>query len=396
MSAADDLAAAAAALPGLEWAATGPQELPPLRPPALPLGPLRRALRRARRPVLVVNDGARVTLDVLPALLAELWEEAGQPPIVVATGTHRGDLARERDRLGGLPVELHDADDAPAHIALDETGRVRLDRRVARADLVVAFGVVEPHYFAGWSGAHKTATVGVWDRATTAANHEHALSPGSRPLVLEGNPVFDDLATAARALEEDRRLLAVNHVLDGRGRALAVGVGTWRGSLRRCLLASGRRYVREVPAPADVVVARVRGPLAASLYQADKGIKNCEAAVRDGGALVLAADCRQGVGPDRFVELLRRAPDAEAARAVVADEGYVLGDHKAVRWRALEARGVRIRVASPGLSAEALAAAGVTVDPDLASALAAVGAAAGRGLVVDDAGLVVCRPAAGA
>ena len=73
----------------------------------------------------------------------------------------------------------------------------------------LAFGVVEPHYFAGWAGAHKTATVGVWDRATITANHEHALAPASQPLALDGNPVYDGLAAAAVAGVPQRLLLAV-------------------------------------------------------------------------------------------------------------------------------------------------------------------------------------------
>lgn len=391
------LAAASAALPALRWSEVGPSPLPPLAPPAVPLGPLRRALRRAQRPVLLVNDAERVQLDALPAVVAELWQEFGEPPLLVATGTHRADPAALTDRMGGLPVEVHDCDDAAAHVALDEGAPWRIDRRVGRADLVLAFGSVEPHYFAGWAGAHKTTTVGVWDRATTARNHRGALETSAQPTALDGNPIHEDIAACLAKLEEDRRVLAVNHVLDPAGRALAVGVGTWRGSLRRCAAAAARRFVRALPAPVDVLVAVVEGPLARSLYQADKGLKNTEAAVKDGGDLVLVAGLEQGVGPDRFVRLLEQAPDLAAARTRVEADGYVLGDHKAVRWRALEARGVKIRVVSPHLPPAAVADARIEVHPDLEAALSAARDARGRGegtgLVVQDAGVVVARVA---
>ncbi len=385
--------AAAEALAGLRWQQVGPAELPPLAPPAVPLGPLRRALKKATRPVFLVNDTARVQLDTLPAVLADLWQEAGEPPILVATGTHAADPAALRDRLGGLPVEVHDAKDAQAHVALDEGAPWRVDRRVGRADLLVAFGSVEPHYFAGWAGAHKTATVGVWDRATTERNHQGALEAAARPTALEGNPIYDDIAACLAKLEEDRRLLTVNHVLDGGGRPLGLGLGTWRGSLRRCAAVAARRFVRAVPRSVDVLVAKVEGPLSRSLYQADKGVKNTEHAVKDGGDLVLVANLEEGLGADRFIRLLEQAPDLAAARAQVERDGYVLGDHKAVRWRALEARGVRIRVVSPHLDPAAVEAARIEVHATLEDAFAAVRAdgrgGEGEGLVVEDAGVVV-------
>jgi len=255
----------------------------------------------------------------------------------------------------------------------------------------VAIGSVEPHYFAGWTGAHKTATVGVWSRDTIAANHRHALSPAAQPLALAGNPVFDDLAAAADALARGRRLLALNQVLDARGRPLGVGLGTWRGSLRRCEAAARQRLVHTL-APVELLVAEVEGPWARSLYQADKGVKNHEAAVAAGGDLVLLAPLPDGVGSPRFVELLRRAPDAAAAQAIVAGEGYTLGDHKAVRWRLLEARGVTVRIVSPGLDPALAAAAGLRLYPDLPAALADVRARTGRAAWVRDAALTVCAP----
>jgi nickel-dependent lactate racemase len=344
--------------------------------------------------VFLVNDAARTQPRHQAEVLGSLWDEFDRPTVLVATGTHRGDLARARDRLGGIDVEMHDADAAEAHVELAEG--VAVDRRVAEADLVLSWGSVEPHYFGGWTGAHKTASIGILDRASITANHRNALELAARPLALEGNPVFEGIAAAVAALEEGRRLLAINQVLDEEGRPLHSALGTWRGSLTRCLPTARRCYVRGC-APADLVVACVEGSLARSLYQADKGIKNTEAAVRDGGELVLVADLSEGVGPGRFVELLTAAPDHASALAHVEREGYTLGDHKAVRWRALEARGVKVRIAAPGLDAGAVAGAGLEVHPDLDAAMLAVSAAGrlpedARGLLVQDAGLVVASP----
>lgn len=386
MSALDELKTLA---PSLSWEAVGPRELAPLRLPGLRLETLRRAVKGAARPLLLVNDDTRVLLEGLGEVLGDLWSCArGEPRLLVATGTHARSAGRMRDLLGGLPCELHDADDREAHVELSPG--IWIDRRVAEADRVIAFGSVEPHYFGGWSGAHKTATVGVLARETIQRNHERALSNEAQPLRLDGNPVYEDLARITREVERGRRLLCVNHVLDGRGRPLGVGVGTWRGSLKRAVAVAARRFVAALTEPADLLVARVEGPLSRSLYQADKGIKNSEACVRPGGALVLLADMPDGLGPDRFVELLKAAPDEAAARARVEREGYLLGDHKAVRLRALQARGVALHLVSERLSASELEGTGLPLHASLSEALAAIGPAGGRGVLVEDAG--VCVP----
>lgn len=380
-----------AGLPGLDWCAVGPGQGPaPLAAPGLALAPLRRVLREAARPVLLVNDAARVQPVHLVEVLRELWEE-GRTRLLVATGTHRGEAALYRDRLGGLPAEVHDADDQGAHEEL--LPGWALDRRVLQADVVVALGSVEPHYFAGWTGAHKTATVGVAARASVAANHRLALGSEAAPCRLEGNPVAEGIMLAAGLLEVERRLLCVNQVLDLGGRPLASAVGTWRGSLNRVLPVARARGVVPLGKRAQVVVAAVEGPIGHDLYQADKGVKNWEAAVEDGGDLLLLAPLPGGRGPDRFLRLLAAAPTLQAAHAHVDREGYALGDHKAVRWRALEARGVRVRVVSPGLQPGDLDGTGIELLPDLAAACARLSAegrgARGAGLLVADAGNVV-------
>ena len=375
-----------AAQPGLLWELTAPTNSRPLKPPGVPLAPLRRAMRRAERPQIVVNDSARVPLTDLAAVLADLWEHARGRPILIATGTHSEDLARMRDRLGGLPCELHQADDEDAH---GPCGPGHLDKRLLEADLVLAFGSVEPHYFAGWAGAHKTATIGVASRATISHNHRHALSSDACPLALKGNPVFEDLERLLEGLESTRRLLAVDHVLDGQGRALAVGVGTWRGALQRALRVAERRFVALRQEPVQVLVVHPHGPLGESLYQADKALKNHEAILARGGDIIVWSEELSHVGPDRFLTLLRAAPDHDAARAEVERAGYVLGDHKAVRLRALEARGARIHVAAPRLDPDALAGTGIAQHASLEEALAAVRAPSGAGLLVEDAGVQV-------
>lgn len=377
-----------AARPGVTWTPVQPTTLPALDDDGFPRDALRRLLAdHGASPLVLVNDRARVIHCALPQLLHELRGVAPAQRVLVATGTHAGDAAAESARLG-CPVLLHDCDDAAAHA---DVGGYGVDRRVLEASCVIAIGSVEPHYFAGWTGAHKTLGVGVWDRATVTANHEHACDVAAQPLDTgDGNPVAAGIRRGVRAfLEQGPPTLAVNHVLDPQGVPLAAGWGEPYAALGQVLPQARARCAHEQPQAVDVVVARVEGPLSRSLYQADKGVKNHEAVVKDGGLLVLAAELPDGLGPDRFVRLLEQAPTVAAAREVIARDGYTLGDHKALRWRALEARGVRIVVASASLDPAAVRAAGIRVAPSVAAALHdATLPANATGLAVEDAGFV--------
>ncbi len=352
--------------------------------------------------VVLLNDESRVVdAEVVTAVLAAVRGAPRSVKVLFARGSHplptpdahldATFAGLSGDERRSLAVEHHDARRSP----FVEVAGVPLHRSVAEAERIVALGSVEPHYFAGWTGAHKTATIGVMGREGIEANHEHALEPGSRVLALDGNPVFEGVASVANAL--DARLLCVNTVLV-EGQRIAWGVGRWRSALDQVVPEAMVAFAREVEAPFDILVAAVEGPLARNLYQAEKGVKNSESVVADGGAVVLHAACAGGLGQDRFIALLEAAKTHEAALAKVRDEGYVLGDHKAVKVRALEARGVTWHLACPGISASPEAAervrnAGLALYSSLEEAVAAAcrGGERRRGLVVHDAANIVAR-----
>ena len=279
--------------------------------------------------------------------------------LLVACGSHRfPEMQRgphEQRVVGSFrerfeEIAWHDDSLSEDHGKL---GPYRLNRRVVDNGFTIAIGSCEPHYFAGITGAHKTLTVGLMSADDLRANHEHALSEGAAPLALEGNPVYDAITRVLDLLEGGgRRIFAVNEVLI-RGRVVACFAGSPTKSLRAALPTVNACLSHAVPGRFDLVVACVEPPLDRSLYQADKGIKNVEAVVRDGGFLILDAPCREGVGYDRFLEVLRRAPDHPSSVAIIREEGYRLGDHKAVRLRSLtDRRRVRVGIVSSGLPKE--------------------------------------------
>jgi lactate racemase len=368
---------------------------------------LRAAVRRGAPVTLVVNDPHRAT-DT-GAALAALWRVVSRLRrrprfrVLVAAGSHRFGAAEKRRHehaiLGGWrggceAIAWHRAGGGAPLRAI---GRVRLHPWVTEG-FALAIGSMEPHYFAGVTGAHKTLTVGLMSLPDLTRNHRAALARRAEGLRVRGNPVFEGIARVLRALQaRGVRLLVLNQILSA-GRVVGWTSGDPLQALRRGLPLTRRIGCRRLRRPADLVVARVAPPLDRTLYQADKGIKNVETAVRDGGTILLEARCAEGVGMGRFLQVLRAAPDLAGCLARIARKGYRLGDHKAVRLRRLtERRRVRLGIVSRGLPAAAAPALGAALfrDPSAAALWALRGVRRRSGgppplaCLVEDAGNVM-------
>ena len=358
-------------------------------------------LGRTKRLTILVNDPQRNTSTApVLTLLGRRFSPADMR-MLVATGTHNisADQRREHESQirSVLPVEKI------AWFDCRDAGLVRISGPVAwrghrwllESPSLLAIGSVEPHYFAGFTGAHKTATIGCASYDDIQANHSKALDPKSRLGALADNPVHNGIADMLKTLQANRPVAAVNLAQSGR-EILAAAGGEPLEALQNLLPTVRDAFIRHV-APADAIVAYVDGPLGCSFYQAEKGIKNNEHAVRDGGVIVLAAPCPDGIGQDQFAQLLREAQTYQAAMEIVQSRGYRLGDHKAVKLRYLTDpahHGVRIFVVSDGISQEQADSLGVTKAATVEEALRTAGIDPARHAVycVRDAGNLCLLP----
>ena len=160
-----------------------PQELVE-RAVRIPVGcpPLHVLAQGKRRVVILVSDHTRPVPSrlILPVLLAEIRKGApkAQITILVATGCHRATTEEElRKKLGPelagqARVLVHDCDGPVADCGyLPSGGRLLLNKTALEADLLVAEGFIEPHFFAGFSGGRKSVLPGIAGRRTVLYNH---------------------------------------------------------------------------------------------------------------------------------------------------------------------------------------------------------------------------------
>ncbi len=353
---------------------------------------------------VVVNDAHRFTdtrtfLDALFSVAAGdlSGSEISVLRLLVAAGSHQAEAPERRAHEDAIlgpwkhhfhEIAWHDARDPRSH---KQVGGTTLHHWMAEGGFYIACGSMEPHYFAGITGAHKTLTVGVMGIGSLTDNHMHAVSPEAQPLKLMGNPVHEGIIETLGHIEKSgARLLALNQIVV-KGRVVACTAGDPRAALNEGLPVAGTCFSSLLLHQVDVVVAEVKPPLDRDLYQADKGIKNTETAVRDGGVILVEAECAKGVGIDHFLELLREASTFDAAMQRMRSRGYRLGDHKAVRLRALmDLRKVQVGVVSSLLDPAPLAGLGIRVFPERAAAAEwakrVLGGGNLQGVVVHDAG----------
>ena len=176
--------------------------------------------------VVISSDHTRPVPShiIMPLLLKEIRK--GNPDaditILISTGLHRETTKEELeakfgpDIMKNEKVIVHDCDDQNNLVyigKLPSGGNLILNKIAAEADLLVAEGFIEPHFFAGFSGGRKSVLPGVASRETVMYNHNSAFiaDPCARTGVIEGNPIHNDMLYAARAARLD---FIVNVVID--------------------------------------------------------------------------------------------------------------------------------------------------------------------------------------
>jgi nickel-dependent lactate racemase len=315
--------------------------------------PLREVARRGGSVAISICDGTRPQPReiVVPAILEELEGLVRLEDVVVlvATGTHRGNsdeelLAMLGDQvLASVRVVNHDARDDSTLTWLGRFGAdvpVWLNSEWAQADVRITTGFVEPHFFAGFSGGPKLVAPGLAGLETTLTLHDAARigHPEARWGITHGNPVHDDVRAIAAGTGSD---FALDVVLDGRQRiARAFGGELFAMHAAACAVARATA-MRAVPSPFDVVLTTNSGfPLDQNLYQAVKGMSAAAQVVRPGGAIVCAAECRDGFpshGSYRE-ELTAAASPAALLEAIAARTATVADQWQIQIQAAIQAR----------------------------------------------------------
>ena len=271
--------------------------------------------------VIIASDHTRPVPSkiIAPLLLAEIRK--GNPDaeitFLISTGCHRCTSKEELiDKFGAEIVRdeticIHDCDDENmlVHVGtLPSGGELILNRLAMEADLLIAEGFIEPHFFAGFSGGRKSVLPGVAARKTVLYNHNAAFidAPGARTGVLENNPIHEDMLYAARAAH---LAFICNVVINSEKQVICAVAGD-----AELAHAKGREFlcsqcmVERIPS--DIVITTNGGyPLDQNIYQAVKGMTAAEATINPGGVMIMLAKSNDGHGGESFYQTFRENKD---------------------------------------------------------------------------------------
>jgi len=156
-----------------------------------------------------------------------------------------------------------------------------------------------------------------------------AMHSQARPLALEGNPVHEDMDDAINAFSE-KEIFSIMTVLDRDYRVYAATAGDIHDSFAAAVQKANEVFCVKIEEKADIIVAVVARPLDINLYQSQKAIHNGIHALEDNGIFILVSACREGIGPETYVELMRSCGNPREVLERVRGE-YKLGYHQAAR-----------------------------------------------------------------
>jgi len=334
-----------------------PSFLPPLdNPHAALVAALRHPIGR---PALrdIVRRGQKIAISVCDitraqpreAMLRALFEEmpghsTDDVTILIATGTHRTNTRAELERMLGHDIVAnytivnHDSRDDASLAYLGDTRHgapIYLNKKWLAADVRITTGFVEPHFFAGFSGGAKMVAPGLAGLKTVLVLHDAKRigSPNATWGVIDGNPVQDDVREIARMTGVT---FSIDVTLNRDQEITAVFAGELFAEHGQACAFSKQSVMCPVGAPFDVVLTTNSGyPLDQNLYQAVKGMSAAAKVVKDGGTIVCAAECRDGLpNHGSYGEVLASQPDAAALLEMINAPGYSRPDQWQVQIQA--------------------------------------------------------------
>jgi nickel-dependent lactate racemase len=329
--------------------------------------PLSSLVKGGDRVVLVHTDITRATPNerLLPVLLEELLDaDVATEDITLLNGlgTHRPQTDAElRGMLGDQIVDnyrclQHDCNDDQNLVSLGETSLgnpVRINRHYLESDVRILTGFIEPHFFAGFSGGPKAILPSLAGSESVYSNHglDMIAHPQAAWGVTAGNPIWEEMREVALRSEPT---FLVNVALNTQQEITAVFAGDMLPAH-----AQGCEFVRRnamvaVEEPYDIVITTNSGyPLDQNLYQSVKGMSAANQIVREGGAIIIATACEDGL-PNHglYAELLVNGGSPMGILEMISQPGFSAQDQWQVQIQAQIQRRAEMYVYSDGLTDE--------------------------------------------
>jgi len=248
----------------------------------------------------------------------------------------------------------NDAHDRNTHILIGRTkngNEIQLNKEFLNCEQKILTGLIEPHFFAGFSGGGKAVMPGLAFIETVIHNHsamniDHPMATWG---ITGGNPIWEDIREAALMTEP---VFLLNVTLNRKKEITGVFAGDIDKAYEK-----GCRFVRDnvmipVEHSFDVVITSNSGyPLDLNLYQCVKGMSAAFQVVKPGGSIIIAGECWDGI-PEHgsYGKLLRSVSNPDELLNKIRSPGFYEADMWQAQIQALICQQAEVYVYSTGLS----------------------------------------------
>lgn len=305
---------------------------------------------------IAFTDITRATPNdrIIPWLLEHLGGPNDNITLLNQLGTHRPNTREELETMltpevvANYRVLNHEPENPKALVQVGTTADgtpALLNRHIVEADLRIITGFIEPHFFAGFSGGVKGIMPGCAGLETVMSNHgaKNIGDPQATFGVTVGNPLWEELRDIA--LKTGPSFL-LNITLNEQRDITNVFAGDIIEAHKTGCVFVKKSAMQPLEQPFDIVVTTNSGyPLDLNLYQGVKGMSAGARVLKEGGTLILAAECREGV-PDGspLDDLLRSADSIEEILAMLSTPGFVRPEQWQAQIQALVQRRAEVLV----------------------------------------------------
>lgn len=308
--------------------------------------PLKDLIKSDDKVTVIISDLTRFWMrqDIICSLLVKYLREDMNIPteniaVLIALGTHRKNTEEEKKTLTGeyaynncAEVVDHDCDaDALEYVGTTSMGtEVYVNPLAVGRKVIVISGTVH-HLMAGYGGGRKSIVPGIAGRKTIKMNHIRALDvnePKSDERVGSGkftnNPINIDMLEAGRMVNP---VFGINICVNSASKHSGLFSGDFEKAWKESCMYIQKSYGLPIEKEYDVVFVSCGGfPKDLNFYQSSKSLFNGIRAMKDGGTIVLLAQCGEGSGAKDFfdwIEPLKRGCLDESLRKDFTIGGYI-------------------------------------------------------------------------
>ncbi|MCR8636008.1 nickel-dependent lactate racemase [Paenibacillus radicis (ex Xue et al. 2023)] len=310
--------------------------------------PLREMVKATDRIVIVISDITRPTPNdkLVPWIISELPHvPLEQITILNGTGTHRDQTHEEFVQMLGesivdkVRVINHHCQEPDELVKVGRSSfgcDAYLNKTYVEADFRIVTGFIEPHFFAGFSGGCKGIMPGIAGLETIMTFHNARMI--GNPLSTWGNLINNPLQEMAREINlMCKPEFMLNVTLNGQKQITGVFAGELFAAHAEGCAYTKQHAMARCEERFDVVITSNSGyPLDQNLYQAVKGMSAAHKIVKQGGAILCAAECSDGIpNHGNYAKILQMADTPQQLLDMIEDPNFQMFDQWQVQKQAV-------------------------------------------------------------